>query len=193
MACINKLSGDISFNCDDKPKKGLAGQRAVIINFEDIDFGATTKNGATISNLTLKDGTTGYKLEWYKELASASGQFSPNEEDIDGFSHSFMGRMATSSLSNAEAAKELKEGRFVVVYESKYQGVNQDEAFKVLGIETGLQLSEMTTNTNENSGSILFTLSTKEGEYEEYPFNIFSEASYRTSKDTVDALFTAVV
>lgn len=193
MACINKLSGDVPFNCDDKPKRGLAGGRAVIINYDDIDFGSTTVTGATISNLALKSGATGYKLEWYKELASAGAEYTPNAEDIDGFSQSFLARLATTSATSAERAKELKAGRFVVVYESKYQGVDQAEAFKVLGFEAGLELSEMTTNTNENSSSILFTLSTKEGSYEDFPYNIFLATDYATSLTEVEALFTAVV
>lgn len=193
MSCLNSLSGDIEFNCDDKPVRGLDAGKAIIINYSDIDFGTSTITGGSISNLALKSGATGYKLEWYKELASAASEFTPNQEDIDGFSHSFLGRLAVSSAMNAERAKELKEGRFIVVYESKYKGVDQAEAFKVLGWKAGLELAEMTSNTNENSGSILFTLSTKEGTYEDYPYNIFLETDYETSKTSFDALFSAVV
>ena len=192
MACINKLSGDIPFNCDDKPKRGLAGGRAVLINFEDIDFGASTETGATITNLALKSGTTGYELEWYKELASASAEYAPNAEDIDGFTQSFLARLSTTSASSAEKSKELKGGRFVVVYESNYQGVDQLEAFKVLGWESGLELSEMTTNTNETSSSILFTLSTKEGSYEDFPYSILLETSYAATALSMIAKFAVV-
>lgn len=193
MACINDLTGDALFNCDDRPVKGIDAGKAVIINYKDIDFGTTTVSGATVSNLQLKTGTTGYKLEWYKELASSNSSFSPNAEDIDGFAQSFLGRLAVTSANNAERAKELSAGRFVVVYESRYKGVGDAEAFKVLGLESGLELSEMTTNTNENSSSILFTLATKEGTYEQYPYQILNETTYATSKASFDALFTAVV
>jgi len=192
MACINKLSGDIPFNCEDKPKRGLAGGRAVLINFEDIDFGASTSAGATITNLALKSGTTGYELEWYKELASASAEYVPNAEDIDGFTQSFLARLSTTSALSAEKAKELKGGRFVVAYESNYQGVDQAEAFKVLGWEAGLELSEMTTNTNETSSSILFTLSTKEGSYEDFPYNILLETDYAATVLSMIAKFAVV-
>lgn len=193
MACINELSGNLEFSCDDKPKGGLANGRAVIINYNDIDFGTSTVTGASITNLALKAGATGYKLSWYKELASASGAYAPNAEDIDGFTHSFLARLATTSATNAERAKELSMGKFVVVYESNYQGVDQAEAFKVLGWESGLSLAEMTTNTAENSSSILFTLSTKEGTYEDYPYQIFLETDYATTATAVEALFASVV
>ena len=192
MACIDKLSGDIEFNCDDKPKRGIKSGKAVIINYEDIDFGASTVSGATVSNLALKSGASGYQLSWYKELGSASIEYTPNAEDFDGFTHSFLARLTTTSASNSERANELKAGRFVVVFESNYQGVDQAESFKILGWEAGLELSEMTMNTNENSSSILFTISTSENSYEDYPYSIFLETDYQTSKTSFDALFASV-
>jgi len=191
MSCIDKLSGDITFNCDDKPKRGIKG-KAVIVNYEDIDFGASTVSGATVSNLALKSGATGYQLSWYKELGSANIEYTPNSEDFDGFTHSFLARLTTTSASNSERANELKAGRFVVVFESNYQGVDQAESFKILGWEAGLELSEMTMNTNENSSSILFTISTSENSYEDYPYSIFLETDYATSKTSFDALFASV-
>lgn len=193
MAYIDELSGDILFDGADKPIKGVAGGRAVLIDFKNIDMSASTVVGATISDLVLKAGTTGYKLEWYKELASAGSEFAPNSEDIDGFTQSFLARLSTSSADHAERAKELSQGRFAVVYESRYKGADGSEAFKVLGFQVGLELSEMTHSTNEMSGSILFTLATKEGTTEDYPFQVYSNLDYDTSKADVDALFTAVI
>ena len=192
MACINKLSGDIQFSCDDKPKKGIANSKAVIINYEDVDFGASTVSGATISNLALKSGATGYQLSWYKELGSATGEAVIDPEQIDGFGHSFMGRLSTTSANNAERARELKAGKFVVVYESKYQGATQGDAFKVLGFENGLELAELTTSTVENSGSILFTLSTLDDEFESFPYQVLLDVDYTTTKADFDALFAVV-
>lgn len=191
--CINKLSGDLLFDCDDRPKVGLANQRAVLINYQDIDFGSSTSTGATITALTLKEGATGYKFEWYKELASGNIAFTPNTEDIDGFGHNFLGRLATTSAMNAESAKELAAGKFVVVFETQYQGLNQLDAFKVLGWGSGLRLSEMSMNTLENSSSLLFTLATAENQPEQYPYQIFLETDYTTTATTVDALFAGVI
>ena len=77
-------------------------------------------------------------------------------------------------------------------YESKYKGVDSADAFKVLGWENGLTLSEMIENTLENSGSILFTLATEEGDVEKYPYRIFLETDYATSKATFDTLFATL-
>lgn len=192
MACPDKLTADILFDCADAPKRGVDGGSAVLINWEDIDFAATTMTGGTVSDLALKSGTTGIKLEWYKDLASSTGTFAPNAEDVDGFTHAFLSRLPNSSAANAERANELKNGRFIIVYETKYKGALNAEAFKVGGIDNGLRLTELTFNTAENSGAMLFTLSTEEGDVERYPYSVLLEADYATTKASFDALFAVV-
>lgn len=192
MACVKKITTDILYDCADKPKKGIDGSKAVLINWEDIDFASSTINGAQITALVLKSGTTGYALEWFKDLASANSAFAPNTEDVDGFLHNFLARMGTTSNEHAERANELKNGRFIVVYESKYKGTSKEDAFKVRGWQNGMRLSEMTENTLENSGSILFTLATEEGDVEDYPYNTLLETDYDTTKASFDSLFAVV-
>ncbi|WP_048331000.1 hypothetical protein [Bizionia psychrotolerans] len=189
MACNNKLTNSILFNCADMPIKGLAGGKAVLINYDDINRSASTASGATISDLvTTADGLS---LTWYKELASSSSTFAPNAEDIDGFTHSFLGRIPTTTAEAAERANELKGGLFIVVVETKYKGIDYDDAFKVYGWQNGLRLSELTQSSNENSGSMLFTLATAEGTVEQYPYHIFLEMDYGASKATFDTLFSS--
>jgi hypothetical protein len=192
MDCIKLISDDLLFNCSDAPKKGVEGGKGVIINYDDIDFTASTIVGATITDLVLKAGKTGYAVEWYKDLASANSAFAPSTEDVDGFIHNFLTRLANSSASSAERANELKNGRFIMVYETKYKGALNVEAFKVAGWGRSMKLSEMTFNTTENSGAGLFTLTTEEGDVEQYPYNIFLETDYVTSKATYDSLFVQV-
>lgn len=192
MACNKKVTDDLLFDCADAPKKGIDGGKGVLINWDDIDRSGSTASGASITDLVLKSGTAGFSVQWYKDLASANSAFTPNTEDVDGFTHNFLTRLANSSAANAERANELKNGRFVMVYETRYKGANNAEAFKVAGWENGLKLSEMTNNTLENSGATLFTLATEEGDVEQYPYNVFLETDYATSKATYDALFATV-
>lgn len=190
--CAPKLTADVLFDCADKPKKGLDGGRAVIINFEDIDRAGSTEALAVISDLVLNAGTTGFAAEWFKDLASVNSAFAPNTEDIDGFLHNFLCRISSSSAENAERARELSQGRFVVVVETRYKGTANAEAFKVMGWENGVKLSELTWNTIENSGSVPYIVATEEGDVESYPYNVFLETDYATSKATFDALFATV-
>lgn len=190
--CAPKVTADMIFDCADKPKRGLDGGKAVIINWDDIDRAGSTEALAIITDLVTKSGTSGFAAEWFKDLASGNSAFAPSTEDIDGFLHNFLCRIATSSAENAERARELSQGRFVVVVETKYKGALQAEAFKVFGWECGVKLSEMTWNTLENSGAIPYTVATEEGDTESYPYNVFLETDYATSKATFDTLFATV-
>lgn len=192
MTCEKKIKENLLFDCADMPKKGLDGQKAVIINLDDIDRSGSVESGATISDLVLKSGTAGFEVQWYKDLASGGASFAPSTEDIDGFLENFLCRLSGSSAANAERANELKQGRFVMVLETRYKGALDVEAFKVLGWENGLKLSEMAWDTLSNSGSMPFTLSTEEGDVEQYPFRIFNEGSYAVSKATYDTLFATI-
>lgn len=193
MICNRKVTADLLFDCLDKPKKGIDGGQGVLINFDDIDRSASTVAGAKVTDIVLKAGKTGIAVQWYKDLASANSSFAPSTEDVDGFLHNFLTRLANSSADNAERANELAGGRFVMVYETRYKGLLNAEAFKVAGWESGMKLSEMTNNTLENSGSTLFTLATPEGDTESYPYNVFLETSYDVSKATFDTLFVPVI
>lgn len=190
MACNKKITENILFDCADAPIKGLAGGKAVIINWNDIDKAGSTVSGAKITDLVTT--STGFSIEWYKELASVASSYASNTEDVDGFSHSFLARLSTTSAENAERANELKNGRFIVIVETEYKGIDSEEAFKVYGWDSGLELSEMAQGSNENSGSMLFTLATREATVERYPYNVFLETDYATSKATFDALFASV-
>ena len=187
--CAPKVTADLLLNCADKAKKGLDGGKAVIINWDDIDHASSTEAAAIISDLVLESGTSGFAAEWFGDLASANANFVPNAEDVAGFIQAFLCRIATASAEGAERARELSQGRFVIVVETRDKGTLKAEAFKVFGWQSGMKLSEMTYNTLENSGSIPYTAATEEGDTEAYPFNVFLETDYATSKATFDSLF----
>jgi len=190
--CAPKLTADILHDCAVKSVKGLDGGKAVIINWDDIDKASSVVAGATISDLVTLSGTSGYAAEWFKDLASVNSSFAPSTEDVDGFIHNFLCRIPNASADNAERAQELAQGRFVIVVETRFKGTDNAEAFKVLGWECGLKLSEMTWNTLENSASLLYTATTEDGDYESYPYQVFLETDYATSKATFDSLFATV-
>lgn len=190
--CASKVTDDLLVDCTDRTKRGLDGGKAVIINWDDIDRAASTQTGSMITDLVLKSGSAGFSAEWLKDLASANSAFAPNAEDLDGFLHNFLCRIQTATAENANRAKELSQGRFVIVVQTKYKGALNAEAFKVLGWDAGLKLSEMTYNTLENSGSIPYTASTEDGDVEEYPYNVFYETSNAVSQATFDALFAQI-
>lgn len=189
MSCLNKLTASIAHDCtpQGRAKAGLE-TKAVIINKEDIDVTALTVSGAAVTNLSLVSGATGYSIDWVKQLGSATAEFAANDSGIDTFTHGFACRIFGTDVAAAERARELKDGEFVIVVETKYKGTNNGAAFKVFGLESGLKMSESNYTSLENDGALLFTLSSVEGFGESYPFQVWSEGNYTANKSKFDAL-----
>lgn len=189
MSCINKLTANISYDCSPqlKAKAGLE-TKAVFINKSDIDLTALTESGATVSNISLVSGATGFSVEWVKQLSNTASEFASNDSGADSFTHSFAGRVFGQSAADFERIRELKDGEFVIIVETKYKGALNADAYKVFGLESGLKMSEGTFTSLENDGAFLFTLSSAEGFGESYPAKVWKETSYATTKAKFDAL-----
>lgn len=190
MSCINKLTGNIAYDCSiaNRAKSGLE-TKAVLINVADLDKTAITESGATVTNLSLVSGSTGYSISWIKQLGSTASEVSLNDSGVDTFSHSFACRVFGQSAEDAERVKELLESEFVVVVESKFKGTDNADAYKIFGLENGLKMAEGSFTSLENDGSFIFTLKSQEGFGESYPYKIYLETDYATTKAKFDALF----
>lgn len=190
MECTTKLAADIEYDCTPtgRAKAGLETD-AVIINRKDIDLTALTTSGASVTNLSLLTGTTGYHIGWIKQLGSATSAFAANDSGIDSFNQAFACRVFGQGASDAERIKELASGEFVVVAQTKWKGTANAESFKVYGVENGLKMSEGNGSSLENDGSFLFTLSSVEGFGETYPYQIWKEGTYQAMKTKFDAKF----
>jgi hypothetical protein len=189
MACNSNLTSNVLFTCAEVGKLFLSDGFAVLINYDQVDWSATTNTNSLVNALVLESGNTGFKLEWYRNLASVSSQYNLDTENFDGFSHSFLGRLPNSSSANADIAAELKGGKFLVVVKTNYAGSGNTENFKVYGYEGGLELAEMTNSSAENGGATLFTLTTPEGVVEPYPYNVLLETDFTTTQASFDSLF----
>ena len=189
MSCINKLTANISYDCTPQLRaKGGLESTAVIINKEDIDLSALTQTGAVVSNLVLNPGTSGFSIDWIKQLGNTTSEFSVND-GLDTFTHGFACRVFGQSAMDAERIKELSQGEFVIVVETKYKGTGNVDAYKVFGLESGLKMSEGSFTSLENDGSFLFTLASVENFGETYPYQVYLEATHAASKTKFDALF----
>ncbi|MBC5836793.1 hypothetical protein [Flavobacterium muglaense] len=189
MSCINKLTANIAYDCTPANRaKGGLETSAVIINVEDIDKTALTSSGATITNLSLNAGKTGYSIEWIKQLGNTTSEFSVND-GLDTFTHGFACRVFGQSAADAERIKELSTSEVVVVVETKYKGTGNVDSYKVFGIENGLRMSEGSFTSLENDGSFVFTLSSVENFGETYPYQVYLEGSYSASTAKFNTLF----
>lgn len=196
LNCESKLTADIEKDCDNKPKGGIE-VNVVLINMEDIDKATSTldvTNDLLITNIGLKDNTSGYTIEGIKQAQGASFEMVKKEESFDMYKHNFNGVILNPSIENKKSLSNIGAGgRYVAVIEKKWKGTDQADAFEVLGWDSGLVISEMTWNSKEADGVIRFVLSNEDGyEESEMPRNVL-ETDYATTKIAFDNGFPGTV
>ncbi|MUV02097.1 hypothetical protein GN157_00095 [Flavobacterium rakeshii] len=167
--CTGNLTADIVFDCANAPVAGIE-QNVVLIKKEDIDYintATSTDSRVVIDNLQLKPGTTGYLLTGVKQSNGKAWELVKKENAPDKFKHTFSGVIFNPTASNKEQANQLAMGaKYVVVIEQVWKGEANKDAFEILGLTSGLELSTMTNNSKENDNMIMFELASVDG-YEE--------------------------
>ena len=195
--CTGNLTADITFDCLNAPIGGIE-QNVVLINKDDIDINATTTdatNRLQVTAIHLKPGKTGYKLTGIKQANGKAWELVKKENAPDKFKHTFSGVIFNPSLENKIQADSLsKGGKYVVVVEQVWKGAGNKDAFEVLGLNAGLELSTMTNSSKENDNMIMFELASSDG-FEEttMPKTFFkTEETYAIRKTLFDNSFTEV-
>lgn len=187
MSCNKKISASLASAACELPVVGL--QDAVLINFDDIDRSATVVAGEKVTSLELASGTTGYAVAWFRNLASTSSTFEASEDSIPGFKHSFLSRLSQTTTENSKVANELAYGRFVMVVRTRFEGTDQADRYKVYGVQNGMIATEIVNTSNENDGSITFTLASDSISKESHPYHVYFETDALTSQTAYTALF----
>jgi len=166
--CEEILTADISKNCDENPQAGLE-VNVLLFNMADIDKATSTFDATTdllMTNFATKTGTTGYLLEGVKQSNYASEEL-VIKDYANAYKHLFGGVILEPSVENRKSLETLMSGgKFVAIVEKKWKGVDDDDAFVVLGFDAGLEASSSTWNSKENDGVEMFELASSDG-YEE--------------------------
>ena len=185
LECEFKLTGDILIDCDNKPKGGIEAN-AVILNFPDVDKGTSTLdalNKLIVTNLSTLSGTTGFSLEGLRQINGVTSTLVPSEVGFDKHAHTFVGFILNPSAANKKFLREMYSGgRYIVVVEKKWKGIDQDDAFEVLGWDVGMVMTELVYNSNENDGAISFTFASAAGFEEPEMTRNNLQTDYATTK-----------
>lgn len=192
LNCEDKLEADILKDCDNTPVGGIE-VNVVIINFDDIDKSTSTLDGANdliITNLSTFSGTSGFVLEGIKQVNGVSFEFVPNEEGFDKWKHLFAGVILSPSAANKKSLDSMASGgRFVVVVEKLFKGVDQADAFEVLGYDRGLTMATVVYNSKEADGAIKFELASPDAFEEPKMTRNNLETNYATTKIAFEAKY----
>ena len=143
--CVSLIAGGITPNCKDPITKGYE-HKGIIINWDDIDFTATTFSDAnTISNLVLKSGKKAYEIV---QRGNTPFTGSTAEMAVGTISNTVTKNVQFVVLDKGpDVAKNvidgLANGKFVVILENTWKNLNAthgtkgDSAFEVIGIKQG--------------------------------------------------------
>jgi hypothetical protein len=192
MACEGLITADILYDCENPPVGGLETD-VVLINISEIDRAATTydvTNKDIVTNLQLLAGKTGYLFQGIKQINTASSELVKKEFSSDKEKHSFIGVLLNVSAANKDQINQFKEGgKYVAVINRKWKGASNAEAFLILGLEVGLEIETQTWNSNENDGTLTFTLASADGFEEPRLPNTLLETDYATTLAAFEAKF----
>jgi hypothetical protein len=192
MACEGLITADILYDCVNSPIGGLETD-IVLINISDIDRTAVTldpTNPDIVTAFALNSGTTGYLLQGIKQINSASSELIKKEFSSDKQKHVFTGVVLNVSAVNKQQINNMADGgKYIAVVNRKWKGVDNDDAFLILGLESGLELITATWNSNENDGVLQFTLESTEGFEEPRLPNTLLETDYATTLAAFEAKF----
>lgn len=198
MGCLtDKLAADIAVDCDNLTVGGIESDILLFVH-SDVDKTATTfdaTNPLLCTDLVLKAGATGYLLEGVKQTNGYNTEFVPGDDQTpDKSRHTVRGRILTPSVENRLQANKLGKGvSYMAVVNRKYKGEDSEDAFLLLGWDTGMYLSVKTESSTENDGAILLEMASKDSLLENDDPKVVLDTDYDTTLLAFNNKFAAGV
>lgn len=162
--CDYKLAQDIAGSCNNPQVAGLKNT-GYLINYDDIDWDALAKandNPNIVETLLLLSGKRAYKV-----VVPGNTPFTGTQAALatGTYRNKFTKTASIVVLdSGPDVSKnvidQLANGRFVFIFENKYQGADKKNTFEIYGLEQGLAATEMTNEkySEETDGGWAVTL-----------------------------------
>lgn len=145
-SCIHTLSTDILNDCNVQYGKG-AEKRAFIFSRSVIDWDASVVdfNTGIISKLVLLPNTRGYRMT----MPSSTPYTGLTNEDQNvaigmSFNKTVPVILLPNSPTSSQTVRALKSDDYVIVWEARVKGSKGEQAFPVVGWETGCKGADAT-------------------------------------------------
>lgn len=192
-SCLTVVANNLTLDCNNRPITGIE-EDVVLINCTDITTGGIVYSGGDpttkiVTAITLEALTTGYRLEGVKQLNSFLSEAVVADDAVTKFRHSFNGQIRNLTATQRSEIDNLAGGKFVVVVDKKWKGLNDEFGFIVLGPQRGLELTVGTENSAEAEGVFTFTLASLDNALESLSPPTFFDTDRATSQTVFDNLF----
>ena len=183
--CDGKIVAGLVNDCATLPAAGYEAE-GVIINRADIDFSTATVTGNVLTDIPLKSGKKGYKLEQKGARPFAD---STSEAEVGTYATTFNKNVAFAVLSNdpehSDFIDSVANGEFVVVLKAKDKGKDNKGAFKVFGWHNGLKVSAISHDPyGDAKGGAVVTLTEEQAPL----YALYLGATYQAGQQAFDAL-----
>lgn len=187
--CTGNLTADILFDCINAPVGGIE-QNVLIVKKDDVKVSTITTdedNDLVVTGLELNTGALAYKLTGVKQSNSKAWELVKKENAPDKFKHTFSGVIFNPSAENKMQAAALAKGaKYVIIIEQVWKGAGSKDAFEILGLSSGLEISTMTNSSKENDNMIMFELASADGFEEATMPKNFLDGTYAATKELFD-------
>lgn len=149
--CATSLGADIMNNCNEEYGKGIEGV-FYVISRKIIDWKASTREGHLITNIITngKSGERGYKINYPSTQTPQITSTDTNPAIGTAFDKVLPVVLLADSPANAKAVMGLKQDKYIVIYENTVKGTNGDQAFPVIGWETGAVGRDLTLDKSSD-------------------------------------------
>ena len=194
--CEALILQDIAPNCANPIVKGLE-RNAVIVNREDIDFGAIVYNASrpnVVEDLPLLEGKRGYGVYVYGDAPFTGTKTSMV---VGTHRNTFTNDFSFVILDNdpdiaANVIDGLANGDFVVVFENKYKNASKattpnDSAFQIFGLHQALNATAIENDKYSDDTEGGWTVTLQETQAPHAGMFLY-KTSYATTKALFDSL-----
>lgn len=184
MACGDLFQSELT-SCENPIQGGVGdGSRLTLVLKEDVDAITFDVQGR-ITAVTLGAGKSAYSFDGIKQSLKPKYErvASPSGQSVYRHMTTFIVYSYTQASKNN--LQRLANGRYMAFFANAKQDVN---AFEVLGVDVGLEVTEMVRAAQEENGTFRVTLSSPENEFESKMPPTLGAASYSASKLIIDGL-----
>lgn len=162
--CDYNLAQDIAGSCENPQVAGLRNT-GYLFNYDDVDWDKIVRNKDNpniIETLLLATGKRGYKV-----VVPGNTPFTGTKASMTtGTYRNKFTKSASIVVLNSgpdvskNVIDQLANGRFVFIFENKYQGSEHKNTFEIYGFEQGLAASEMENDkySEDTDGGWIVTL-----------------------------------
>ena len=188
MADCTKICGKVLTDqlrdCNSTIVKGIE-QSILLINRCDIQTYAVDKTDTThkATSIVLETAAEGYLIQGIdgKSLFTASHSLNSNDDAPDDWTHALNMRGWNLTEENLIYIRSLGRGADVVAITLDKTASTDEDKYKVYGLENGLKITEYAQNTGENRGAFIYTLASKDPDFETDPPLVWIEADVATT------------